>query len=107
MVPYMVTDRDAQGMRVDHVKDLSNCHRSATDRHRQVCRCKDCTKDWSCDCFLIRKPFSCQSVADPVMFLQIFIGPKSIKDERDATRTSRMGLGTIRTLMDELRMRYG
>ena len=33
MVPYMVTDRDAQGMRVGHVKDLRNCHGSATDCH--------------------------------------------------------------------------
>ena len=31
---------------------------------------------------------------------------RSIKDERDV-RTSRMGLRTIRTLMDEPRMRYG
>ena len=30
----------------------------------------------------------------------------SVKDVRDATRTSRMGIRTIRTLMDELRMRY-
>ena len=34
-------------------------------------------------------------------------GRGSVKDERDATRTYRMGLGTIRTLTDELRMRYG
>ena len=27
-------------------------------------------------------------------------------DERDATRTSRMGIQTIRTLRDELRMKY-
>ena len=32
---------------------------------------------------------------------------RSVKDERDATRTSRMGLQTIRTLADELWMRYG
>ena len=32
----MVTDRDAQGMRVGHVKDLRNCQGSATDRHGQV-----------------------------------------------------------------------
>ena len=32
---------------------------------------------------------------------------RSVKDERDATRTSRMGLETIKTLTDELRMRYG
>ena len=31
---------------------------------------------------------------------------RSVKDERDATKTSRMGLGTIRTLTDELLMRY-
>ena len=30
----------------------------------------------------------------------------SVKDKRDATRTSRMGLRTIKTLTDELRMRY-
>ena len=30
----------------------------------------------------------------------------SVKDERDATRTSRMGLGTIRTLTDQLRMTH-
>ena len=28
-------------------------------------------------------------------------------DERDATRTSRMGIRTIRMLMDELQIRYG
>ena len=32
---------------------------------------------------------------------------RSIKDVRDATSTSRMGIRTIRTLTDELRMRYG
>ena len=60
--------------------------------------------------FLIRKPFPCQSVADPVRFgyvLGDICWCGSIKDERDATRTSRMGLQTIRTLTDELRMRYG
>ena len=31
----------------------------------------------------------------------------SVKDERDATRTSWMGLWTMRTLTDELRMIYG
>ena len=29
--PYMVTDRDAQGMGASHVKDLRNCHGSPTD----------------------------------------------------------------------------
>ena len=28
-------------------------------------------------------------------------------DERDSTRTSRMGIRTIRTLMDELQKNYG
>ena len=32
---------------------------------------------------------------------------RSIKDERDATRTSRMGIQTVRTLTGELRMKYG
>ena len=59
---------------------------------------------------LICKPCPCRSVADPVrsgnVFTDIF-GYRSIKDVRDATRTSRMGIRTIRTLMEELRMRYG
>ena len=50
--------------------------------------------------FLIRKPFPCQSVEDPAMFWAIFVG-SSVSDERDATRTSRMGIRTIRTLTDE------
>ena len=51
-----------------------------------------------------------RSVAHPVRTGNVFTDiycRGSVKDERDATRTSRMGLGTIRTLMDELRMRYG
>ena len=51
-----------------------------------------------------------QSVADPVRSGNVFSNlywHGSVKDERDATRTSRMGLGTIRTLMDVLQMRYG
>ena len=60
--------------------------------------------------FLIRKPFPCQSVADPVRsgndFTDVYCH-RSVKDERGATRTFRMGLGTIRTLTDELWMRYG
>ena len=61
--------------------------------------------------FLICKPFPCQSAADLVRSGNVFNGyyycHGSVKDERDATRTSRMGLRTIRTLVDELRMRYG
>ena len=51
-----------------------------------------------------------RSVADPVRSNNVFmdIYPRgSVKDERVVTRTSRMGLGTIRTLTDGLRMRYG
>ena len=55
--------------------------RSATVTQGQVCGCPF-------DCFLICKH-------------------RSVTDERDATRTSRKGIGTIRTPTDELRMRYG
>ena len=51
-----------------------------------------------------------RSVADPVRSGNVFTDIYccgSVKDERDATRTSRMGLWTIRTITDELRMRYG
>ena len=41
------------------------------------------------------------------MFLWIFIAAEASKDVRDATKTTRMGLRTIRKLTDELRMRYG
>ena len=49
--------------------------------------------------FLICKPCLCQSVADP--------WHRTVKDKRDATRTSRMGLRTIRTLADEIWKSYG
>ena len=96
-------------MRLDHEKDLRICHRStkdllwsATVTHGQVCRCPF-------DCFLIRTPFPCQSVADAVRsgyVLGDICCHRSVTDERDATRTSRMGIRTIRTLTDEL-WRYG
>ena len=60
--------------------------------------------------FSICKPFPCQSVADPVRsgyVLGDICWHRSITDVRDATRTSRMGLRIIKTLIDELRMRYG
>ena len=60
MVSYMVTDRDAQGMRVGHVK----IYGPATDLQRTSLWIKRLHKGWSYDCFLIRKPFPCQSVAD-------------------------------------------
>ena len=72
----MVTNRDAQGMSKRFTELARICHGSATDRHGQICRQKNCTKDWSYDCFLIHKPFLRHSVADPVdptMFLRIFI----------------------------------
>ena len=50
------------------------------------------------------------SVADPVRSSNVLgnIGWRgTVKDERDATRMSRMGLRTIRTLADEQWMRYG
>ena len=50
-----------------------------------------------------------RSIADPVRsgnaFIDIFCC-RSFKDARDATRTSRMGIQTIRILTDELMMRY-
>ena len=51
-----------------------------------------------------------QDCRDPVrsgnVFMDIFCHG-SIKDVRDAIRTSRMGIRTIRTLTYELQMRYG
>ena len=78
--------------------------RSATVKQGQVCGCPfDCF-------FLICKPFPCQSIADPVnsgYVLGDICWHGSVTDEREATRTSRMGIRTIRTLTDELQMRYG
>ena len=60
--------------------------------------------------FLIHKPRPCQYVANPVrsgnVFMDIFCH-RSVKDVRNATRTSRMGIRTISTLTDELQVRYG
>ena len=110
MVLCMVIDRDAEGMRVGHVKYLRNCHGSATDLLRITTNRFAYEKDWSFDCFLIRKPFLWQSVDDPVRSGNVFTDIywcRSVKDKRDATRTSRMVLGTIRILTDELRKSYG
>ena len=98
-------------MRVDHVKEIQICHGPATD----LLRSATVTKGQVCGCpfdcfFLIHKLFPCQSVADPVRsdyVLGNICWHGSVTDERDATRTSRMGIQTIRTLTDELRMRYG
>ena len=110
----MVTDRDPEGMRVCHVKDLRNCHgfatdllRTATDRFTDE---KPAQRIGLVTVFLIRKPFPCQSVADSVrsgnVFMDIYCR-RRVKDVRNATGTSRMDLGTIRTLTDEPQMRYG
>ena len=99
---------------MSHVKVLRICHGSATDRHgtpRTGLRMKRLHKGLVFFyCFLIRKPFLCQSVADPVksgFVLGDICWHGSVKAERDATRTSRMGLRTIRTLTDEIRKSYG
>ena len=73
-----------------HVKDLLNCHvhGSVTDHHRQILS---------------------RYLASPVRSSDVFgdiCWCRSVKDEKDATRISRMGLETIRRLTDELRMRY-
>ena len=57
--------------------------------------------------FTIHKSFPCQSVADPVRSSNVFgdiCWHGSVKDEKYATRTSRMGLETTRTLTEELRI---
>ena len=69
----------------------------------QVCGCPFVS-------FLILKPFPCQSVADPVRsgyVLGDICWHGSVTGERDATRTSRMGIQTTRTLTDEIQKNYG
>ena len=63
---------------------------------------------------LIRKPLSVsirsRSVTDPVRsgyVLGNICWHGSVTDERDATRTSMMGIRTIRSLTDEIRKNYG
>ena len=70
---------------------------------------KHCTKDWSYDCFLIRKPFPFHSIADPVRSSNVFtdIYTRGRVKEETVVRTSRMGLGTIRTLTDEIQKSCG
>ena len=51
-----------------------------------------------------------RSVADLLRSVNVFrdiFCRRSVKDVRDATRTSRMGIRTIRTVTEELQMRYG
>ena len=86
-------------MRVDHIKDLRICHRSATECYG------DPRTGLPKDRLAV-----CQSVAYTVRsgyVLADICWHRGVTDERDATRTSRMGIQTIRTLTDELRMRYG
>ena len=113
-VPYMETDKD-EGGSCKRFTDLPRIsYRSSTEHYgdpRTGLRMKITAQRLGLlTVFLIHKPFLCQSVAYPVRFgyvLGNICWHRSVKDERDATRTSRMGLQTIRTLADELRMRYG
>ena len=76
------------GMRVGHIKDLRICDGSATDllwtatvTQGQGFRCKDCTKDWSFDCYFYLQTLSMsihsRSIADPAMFWGIFVGAEA------------------------------
>ena len=92
----------------------SSKHGSATDLLRtatvppgQVCRWKDCTNDWSFDCFFNLQTLSVSVRSRSGNVLQDFCWHGSVKDERDATKTSRIGLRTIRTLTEEIRKSYG
>ena len=74
---------------------------------KQICRCLF-------DCFFNLQTLSVsihsRSVADPVRsgyVLANICWHGSVMDERDATRTSRMGIRTLKTLTDELRIRCG
>ena len=74
----MESDTDEDGS----CKRFTDLLRSATVTQEQVCGCPF-------DCFLIRKPVSCPSVADPVRsgyVLGDICWHGSITYERDATR---------------------
>ena len=82
MIPYMVTDRDAQGIRVGHVKDLWNCHGSTTDPTDTVADENTVQRIglfWRLffNLQIIPKPFLQQIRLDLAMFLQIFIGAEA------------------------------
>ena len=70
MVPYMVTERNAQGMSVGHVKYLWNCNESATDLLQiamdRFVKEKIAQRIGLVTVFHSVKPFPCQSLADPV-----------------------------------------
>ena len=110
----METDRD-EGGSCKRFTDLSRirygCPTERYDDRRTGLRMKKMAQRIGLmTVFLICKPFLCQSVADPVRSGYVMgdiCWYGSVTDERDATRTSRMGLWTIRTLTDELRMSYG
>ena len=98
MVPYMVTDRDAQGMS----KRFTELARICYGPPWTGLRMKKLHKG------LVFNP---QTLSVSVcsrsgnVFTDIY-SRGSTKDERNVTRTSRMSLGTVRTLTDQLRMRY-
>ena len=72
----MVTERDAQGMRVGHVKVLRNCYESATDLLQTAMdRCADekiAQRIGLVTVFQSVKPFPCQSLADLVRSGNVF-----------------------------------
>ena len=106
-------------MRVDHVKNLRICHGSATDLLRisygsPTEHHGDPRTGLPIDCFFNPQTLSVsihsRSIADPVRsgnVLGDICWHGSITDQRDATRASRMGIRTIRTLTDELWKIYG
>ena len=79
MIPYMVTDGDAQGIRVGHVKDLWNGHGSTTDTVADENTVQRIGLFWRLffNLQIIHKPFLQQIRLDLAMFLQIFIGAEA------------------------------
>ena len=101
MVPYMEPDTDEGGS----CRRFTDLLWSATLTQGPVC---GCPFDWFFNPQTLSVSICSRSVADPVRsgyVLGDICWHGRITDERDATRTSRMGIRTIRTLADELRMR--
>ena len=90
-------------MRVDHVKDLRICHGSNTD----LLQSATVTQGQVCD-VLLTVFFNLQTVFVSICSRSGYVLGNICwhGSIRDATRTSRMGIQTIRILTDELRMRY-
>ena len=85
-----------------HVKDLQNCHASPTDWYsvpRTALQMKRLQTDWSSESFFYPQNLSMtvrsRSVGNPAISSNIlveFYWRRIVKDERDAIRTSIMGL---------------